>query len=126
MGASIFPWKKAIGGTLAAEVVLVAAAFLWVAIYSHIIAPGLEMNAYHQHAQASGPWVSVLVGMPLFYALGRWLRARRAAVLLFALYLVLDLALLAAIPAPGPVPWALVAASHATKLAALLAGARER
>lgn len=119
-------WKKVVGGVLAAEVVLIAAAFLWVAVYSHLIAPGQELSVYRQHAQLSGPWVSVVVGVPVFYLLGRWLRSRRAAASLFGLYLALDLALLAAIPAPGSLPLAFMAASYATKLASLLAGARER
>lgn len=119
-------WKKVIGGVLAAEILLVAAAFLWVAIYSHLIAPGQAVSAYQQHAQVASPWVSVVVGVPLFYGLGRWLRLRRAAAWLFGLYVAFDLVLLASVPTAGPTPWVLVAVSWATKLASLLAGARER
>jgi hypothetical protein len=128
MGPSNIAWKKVFGGIAAAEVVLVAAAFLWVAVYSHLIAPGQEMNAYRQYAQVASPWVSVIVGVPVFFLLGRWLKSRRAAMLLFGLFLALDMVLIAVIPAPtpGPLPLALFAASYATKLAALLAGARER
>ena len=126
MTLSTVAWKKALGGVLAAEVLLVAAAFLWVAIYSHLIAPGQEVSVYRQYAQAASPWVSVIVGVPLFYLLGRWLKSRRAAALLFGLYLAFDVALLASFPTSGPIPWAMVAASWATKLASLLAGARER
>lgn len=126
MSSSNFSWRKVIGGVLVAEVVLIAAAFLWVAVYSHLIAPGQEMSAYHQHAQASGPWVSVIVGVPVFYLLGHWLRSRRSATLLFGLYLALDVALLAAIPAEGSLPVAFIAVSYITKLASLLAGTRER
>lgn len=126
MTPSTLAWKKVLGGVLAAEVLLVAAAFLWVAIYSHLIAPGQDVSAYRQYAQVASPWVSVIVGVPLFYMLGRWLKSRRAAALLFGLYLALDVALLASLPTPGPIPWAMVVASWATKLASLLAGARER
>lgn len=126
MAALNVAWRKVIGGVLGAEVVLIAAAFLWVAIYSHLIAPGQEMSAYRQHAQVSSPWVSVIVGVPVFYLLGRWLKSRRAAALMFGLYLALDLVLLLAMPAQGPLPLAFMAASYVTKLAALLAGARER
>lgn len=126
MTPSTLAWKKALGGVLAAEVLLIAAAVLWVAIYSHLIAPGQEVSAYRQYAQVASPWVSLIFGVPLFYLLGRWLRSRRAAALLFGLYLAVDLALLASWPTPGPIPWAMVAASWVTKLASLLAGARER
>ncbi len=126
MTPSTVAWKKALGGVLAAEVLLVAAAFLWVAIYSHLIAPDQEVSAYRQYAQVASPWVSVIVGVPLFYFLGRWLKSHRTAALLFGLYLAFDVALLASSPTPGPIPWAMVAASWATKLASLLAGARER
>ncbi|MBL8316169.1 MAG: hypothetical protein JNK55_20730 [Rubrivivax sp.] len=126
MTPSIEAWKKAIGGVVAAEVLLVAAAFLWVALYSHLIAPGQEVSAYRQYAQVASPWVSVIVGVPLFYLLGRWLKSRRAAALLFGLYLAFDVVLLAGFPTPGPIPWAMVAASWVTKLASLLAGARDR
>lgn len=126
MRASTVVWKRALGGVLVAEVALFGAAFLWVAVYSHLIAPGQDPAAYRQYAQVASPWVSVVAGVPLFYALGRWLRSRAAAVWLYALYLAFDAALLAGLPTPGPVPWALVAASWATKLGAVLAGARER
>lgn len=126
MITSALAWKKALGGVLAAELLLVAAAFLWVAIYSHLIAPGQEVNAYRQYAQIASPWVSLIVGVPLFYILGRWLKSRRASALLFGLYLAFDVALLASFPTSGPIPWAMVGASWATKLASLLAGARER
>ena len=128
MTSSDVAWKKVLGGVLAAEVVLVMAAVLWVAIYSHVIAPGLALNVYRQHAQWSGPWVSVIVGIPVFYLLGHWLRSRRAAMMLFGLYLVLDMLLIVVIPAPaqGPLPLALLAASYSTKLVFLLAGARRR
>lgn len=126
MSPTPIAWKKVLGGVLAAEVLLIASAFLWVAIYSHLIAPGLGMSAYHRHAQAASPWVSVIVGVPLFYFLGRWLKSRRDAAVLFGLYLAFDIALLAGFPNPGPIPWAMVGASWATKLASLQAGARER
>lgn len=126
MTPSTVAWKKALGGVLAAEVLLVAAAFVWVAIYSHLIAPGQEVGAYRQYAQVASPWVSVILGVPLFYFLGRWLSSRRAAALLFGLYVAVDLALLAGFATPGPIPWAMVTVSWATKLASLLTGARER
>lgn len=119
-------WKRVLGGVLVAEVVLVAAAFLWVALYSHLIAPGQDVSAYRQYAQQASPWVSVIVGMPLFCLLGRWLGSRRSAAALFGAFVALDVALVLAVPSQGPLPLAMMAASHVTKLAALLAGARAR
>lgn len=126
MTPSTVAWKKALGGVLAAEVLLIAAAFAWVAIYSHLIAPGQDVSAYRQYAQVASPWVSLIVGVPLFYLLGRWLRSRRTAAWLFGLYLAFELVLLTSVPTAGTIPWAMVAASWATKLASLMTGARER
>ena len=88
-------WGRASAGALIAEITQIAAAFGWVAIYSYVINPGQPMATYEAHAQASGPWVSILAGAPIFYAASRWIaRSRPIALALFAIFLVIDGALL--------------------------------
>src|ERR1044071_4100321 len=88
-------WGRAFAGALTAEITQIAAAFGWVAIYSYLINPGQPMATYQDYAQASGPWVSVVAGAPIFYAASRWIaRLRSTALALFGLFLVIDGALL--------------------------------
>ena len=87
-------WGRACAGALIAEITQIAAAFGWVAIYSYLINPGQPMATYQAHAQASGPWVSILAGGPIFYAASRWIaRSTPSALALFAIFLVIDGAL---------------------------------
>ena len=89
---------RASAGALIAEITQIAAAFGWVAIYSYFINPGQPMATYQAHAQASGPWVSILAGAPIFYAASRWIaKSRPTALALFAIFLVIDGALLVGI-----------------------------
>lgn len=117
-------WGRLAGALVLAEILLIGAAIAWVAIYSHALNPGQALAVYQAHAQASGPWVSISVGLPLFWALGRWLGWREGRVLL-GLYLALDAALLLAF-APAAPPWLLVLLSYASKSAALWLGGRAR
>lgn len=124
-------WPRVLSATLLAQVVLIGCAIAWVAVYSHVIAPGQPVAAYHAHAQASGPWVSLLAGLPLFYLLGAGLArhrpaaARASALALAACYLALDLVLLLAL-APGRIPWLMVAVNYAAKTVAAWYGATRR
>lgn len=92
-------WGAALGGALAAVVVLVAAAFAWVAIYSLLLHPGESRAFYQQYAMSASPWVSLVMGFPVFYLVCRWIgsrspsRAWPTAMGLFAIYLLLDLPL---------------------------------
>jgi hypothetical protein len=120
-------WFRAGIGAVAAEVAQIAAAVGWVAFYSHVIAPGQSIEAYQAHAQASGPWVSIVAGAPIFYAASRWIaRNKRTAMALFLLFLTLDVGLVLAMSAPGAaLPFALFALSYGTKsIACYLGGAR--
>jgi hypothetical protein len=88
-------WGRAFGGALIAEIATIAAAFGWVAIYSYVIDPGQPVATYQAHAQASGPWVSLFAGAPIFYAASRWIaRSQPTALALFAIFFVIDGALL--------------------------------
>src|SRR5262245_63285042 len=88
-------WGRACAGALIAEITQIAAAFGWVAIYSYLINPGQPMATYEAHAQASGPWVSILAGMAIFYAASRWIaKSVPTAIALFGIFLTIDVALL--------------------------------
>ncbi|MCC7002014.1 MAG: hypothetical protein IT357_07650 [Gemmatimonadaceae bacterium] len=121
-------WPRVLGAILIAQVMLIAGAVAWVAIYSYLIAPGQSIAAYQAHAQVSGPWVSLVLGIPVFFGLGRWLArhrpeaARASAIALGVGYVVVDLAILLA-AAQGEIPWGMVAANYVVKLSAAWFGA---
>lgn len=119
-------WGAALAGALLAEVALIASSFAWVAIYSYLINPGQPFAVYQAHAQASGPWVSILAGLPLFYAIGRWIaRNRPTALVLWGVVVLVDAAILVlAAGALSASALALVAASYATKLLACILGSQ--
>jgi hypothetical protein len=119
-------WGAAAGGALLAEFGQLAAAVVWVAFYSYVIDPGQPTAVYAQHAQVSGPWVSIVAGAPIFYAASRWIaRARRTALALWGVFAVVDGALLVATWAGGGAMLGLQAlASYATKLLACDRGGR--
>jgi hypothetical protein len=117
-------WGAAIGGMLLAEIAQIAAAFAWVAIYSYLIHPGETQAFYQSYAQASGPWVSIVAGTPIFYLVCRWVcsrdpaRAWATAMALFGIFAVIDGALVVAASAPSPRLVGFVAASYLLKLLA--------
>jgi hypothetical protein len=117
-------WGRAFIGSLTAQITQIAAAFAWVAIYSYLIDPGHPMATYQAHAQASGPWVSILAGAPIFYAASRWIaRSRPTALALFAIFVVIDGALLVSMMESWTdAPFVLIGVSYLTKLCACALG----
>jgi hypothetical protein len=111
---------------LIAGIAQIAAAFGWVAIYSHVIDPGQPFATYQAHAQASGPWVSILAGAPIFYAASRWIaRSRPTALALFAIFAAIDGALLVGMMESWiGAPVVLIGLSYLTKLCACALGGR--
>ncbi|MBP6840622.1 MAG: hypothetical protein KA190_25210 [Kofleriaceae bacterium] len=127
MLVSSIRWGRAVLGAVVAEATQIALAVAWVAVYSLVLAPGQPEAAYQAHAQASGPWVSILLGAPVFYAASRWIaRDLRTALVLFVVFLGLDLALLVVVPGSSldPVLLLLMTTSYATKLVACGLGGR--
>jgi hypothetical protein len=119
-------WGAAVGGAVLAEVAQVIAAVLWVAIYSHVLNPGQPMPVYEQHAQASGPWVSIIAGFFIFYFASRWIaRSLPTALALFGVFLAIDapLLLLMGGQSASAILW-LIGLSYATKLLACYLGGR--
>ena len=119
-------WGRAFGGALIAQIAQIAAAFGWVAIYSYVINPGQPFATYQAHAQASGVWVSILAGAPIFFAASRWIaRSIPTALALFAIFFVIDGALLVGMIEDWTrLPYVLVGLSYLTKLFACALGGR--
>lgn len=92
-------WGAALAGVLIAEIIMIAAAFAWVAIYSHLIHPGEALSFYQQYAALASPWVSLVVGVPTFYLICRRIGRKTpesslpTAMVFFGFYLVIDLSL---------------------------------
>lgn len=119
-------WGRAVSGALIAQIAQIAATFIWVAVYSYVINPGQPFETYRAHAQASGPWVSVLAGAPIFYAASRWIaRSQPTALALFGIFAVIDGALLVSMTESwSGFPFVLVGLSYLTKLLACALGGR--
>lgn len=119
-------WGRAFGGALIAQIAQIAVAVGWVAIYSYVIDPGQPMPTYHAHAQASGPWVSLFAGAPIFYAASRWIaRSLPTALALFAIFAVIDGALVVGMVEDwSSVPFVLFGLNYLTKLCACALGGR--
>ncbi len=122
-------WGWAIGGALLCEVVLVALAFAWIAIYSYTIHPRETAEFYRQYAIAYCPWVSLLGGLPAFYLACRWIgmpapaKSIPTALMLCVVYLLLDAPLLLVGTNPFMPAW-LPTAGFALKFLAAFMGAR--
>jgi hypothetical protein len=114
---------------LAVMIANVAISFGIVWGYSTFISPGQPPSYYRGFAETAAPIGSVVAGIPLMLLAGYLLargRQKSGALLAAAaaalVYIVLDLTILVGAHAGGAI-WAWAALSHATKLAAALAGA---
>ncbi len=112
--------------TIAAMILNVAAAFLWVWLYSILIAPGHDEAHYQAYAMRAAPISSIVAGAPILFA-AAWLAGRRdaaqpvlAGALVGLCYVAIDAAILVA--AGATIPIAIVALSFATKIVASWAG----
>lgn len=117
-------WPAAIVGAVLAEAAQIAAAFGWVAFYSYALNPGQAIEVYQQHAQDSGPWVSIVAGFFIFYAVSRWIaRSVATALALFVVFVLIDVTLLVLMGATLSIELlAMTIASFSTKLAACYLG----
>ena len=124
MGAILL--LRSLAVAVAAMAVNVACAFLWVAIYSMLIAPGQDEAVYQAYAMRAAPWSSVIAGAPILLGAG-WLLARwhgggwRTGICAAVAYVVLDTLILLAAGALFALP-GIEALSYATKLAAAAYG----
>src|SRR5688572_1026239 len=113
-------WGRALAGFLILEVVMIAAAVGWVAIYSHLLRPGEAFEHYQAYAGRASPVVALVVGLPLFFLVGRRFRstlgadALPTAVALVAIWLAVDGALLAAAGGDG-YNWVMLLGNYPTR-----------
>jgi hypothetical protein len=126
MGAKLI--LRGLAVAVPAMILNIACAFFWVAIYSHLIAPGQGEAAYQAYAMRAVPWSAVIAGVPILLGAG-WLLARwhgggwRTGLWAGVFYLAIDLAISLAVGIAGAM-WGIVALSYVTKLgAAALGGA---
>lgn len=119
---------RSIALALAAMALNVACAFLWVAIYSYLIAPGQSEAAYEAYAERATPWSAIIAGMPILLGAG-WLMSRwhggdwRTGMGPAIAYAAMDFLILLAFNALLVMP-GIVLLSDATKLAAAALGGR--
>jgi hypothetical protein len=121
-----------VGVALLVLVANVAASILYMVVYGYVIDPGHDQQYYNDHIQVAGPYCSIVAGIPLMLAAGwcvtGWWRrvlGMRPAWVVWVAYAVIDLLIMLAAGASleGGV---LVMVSLATKLAAVLCGAKLR
>lgn len=85
------------GAFIACEVVLLASVFSWIALYSLVLNPGQPEAFYGEYIQHVSPIVSIVVGFPVFYAMGHVLSRHSAADawITLVLFLGIDFAIVA-------------------------------
>lgn len=121
-------WGWAIGAFVVLEVIMIASAVLWVAIYSHLLNPGLEALDYQNYAKSASPVVSLVVGIPVFFA-SAWLivrklgtHAKATLIAIIAIYLVVDAAVILAVADDQRYNLLMLVANDPTKVLASFAG----
>lgn len=123
-------WRWAIPSFFVLELLMFAAAFGWVAIYSVAVRPGEDAAHYEAYAQWASPIVSLVAGTPLFLFAGRWFYRKlhadavRTVLVIVAIYAGIDLLLLASWPETTTYHVAIAILSTSTKAAVAYAGAR--
>lgn len=96
-------WWLAIPFALGVMLVNVLISVLYVVVYSYAIDPGQDAGYYQAHAQVAAPYCSIVAGIPLMFLAGRWIGGKfpkgnsvKAALLMWLVYFVLDLAIVVA------------------------------
>ncbi len=72
--SSVRLWGTIIAGFVLTLAVLIAAAYLWVWIYSVAIFTGGDAAHYEAYAQVASPVVAVVLSFPVFYVMGRFMK----------------------------------------------------
>jgi hypothetical protein len=117
-------WVFAVVGYILVEVILVAAAFGWVALYSYAVHPGEAATYYQSYAQNASPIVALVVGIPLFFLSGRLFRgmvpdrAQATIVTMVAISVVVTLAVLIMMREDRVYQWALASINWSAQLCA--------
>lgn len=91
------PVVRVVAAFLTAEVLLIGSAIAWVAIWSHFLHADTTQEQAEAYAQIASPWVSLVMGMPVFAGLGaalmRW-GDWREVLGMVAVWMVVDIAIL--------------------------------
>ena len=109
------------GLALGVMVVNIAVSILYMVVYSHVIDPGHDKAHYEAHVKIAAPYCSIVAGIPLMFLVGWWVGLRPAMVV-WVVYAVVDIAVLAASGLTVRLG-AFVAVSLLTKLASAYLGA---
>lgn len=100
MNKTLIFWLKVIGWAILAHVILITLSIAEVFVYSIVFNPGQDQKMYEAHAQVSAPYVSILLGIPVFYFIARLIfrkngdKKNEILYGLLPLYIMLDIAML--------------------------------
>src|SRR5687767_289290 len=89
-------WGWALLGAVTAMASLLAAAVLYMVLYSHVIRPGGNEEFYRDYARRASPVVCAVAGVPAFFAISWWVGRRTSvrpvatALLTWCLFIILD------------------------------------
>ncbi len=121
-------WWLAVPFALGVMIVNVLSSVLYVVVYSFLIDPGHDEAYYQAHAQVAASYCSIVAGIPLMFLAGRWIGGKfskgnsvKAALLVWLVYFLLDLAIVAAAGALTQIA-VLFTISFVTKLGAAFLG----
>lgn len=124
-------WGRALIAVVILEAVMIATAFAWVAVYSHLLAAGESMAHYQSYARKASPLVSLIVGAPVFFVAAALLarstgptRALATVGVALVVYLSLDAVVIAALAEDQLYNWLLYLPNALVKAAAAFLGAR--
>lgn len=93
-------WLKLIGIAFLLHIVLILLSILEVVIYSYLIVPGKDEAFYKDHAEISGPWISVIFGsLFVFLIVRRFIKKNNGHCLTYTIafpfiYIIMDILLL--------------------------------
>jgi hypothetical protein len=83
------------GLALGVMTVNVALSVLYMVVYSYVIDPGHDQAYYQAHIAIAAPYCSIVAGMPLMFLVGWWV-GMRPGIIVWLIYVCVDLAVLAA------------------------------
>lgn len=83
-------WWKILGLAILAEILMVLIAILYMVVYSYGIHPGETNRYYEEHVRIAGPYIAILAGLPVFFALSRWIAHMPSALAFWGAYVALD------------------------------------
>ena len=111
------------GLALVVMAVNVAITFLYMVVYSYAIDRGHEQAYYEAHVQVAAPYCSLVAGIPLMFLVGWWV-GLWSALVVWLVYAVVDVTIVAASGALTPRVGAFIVVALLTKLAAAYSGAK--